>query len=134
MIDIDIDIVTFKELSLGDMFLYRDNIYMTTAYIKASNMDNEEINCINLNNGFFNYLTDDTKIIPLEAHLKCALAAGGTYKPKTPAIRPICDCYEKPISGYGEGRCNGTAERDYCSCKGNTRKCDFYPEVRENGR
>lgn len=29
------------------------------------------------------------------------------------------------------GYCNGTRERDECSCCGNRAKCDFYPEVRE---
>ena len=27
--------------------------------------------------------------------------------------------------------CNGTRERDECSCGGDRTKCDFYPEVRE---
>lgn len=29
------------------------------------------------------------------------------------------------------GVCNGTKERDECSCGGDRTKCDFYPEVRE---
>ena len=32
-----------------------------------------------------------------------------------------------------EGRCWGTKECEPCSCGGNRSKCDFYPEVRENG-
>ena len=27
--------------------------------------------------------------------------------------------------------CNGTKERDFCSCSGDRRYCNFYPEVRE---
>lgn len=27
--------------------------------------------------------------------------------------------------------CNGTKERDICSCGGDKTKCDFYPEVKE---
>ena len=53
-----------------------------------------------------------------------------------------CDCYfteEKykiyyPFNCYHlvtVGRCNGTKERDVCSCKGDETKCDFYPKVRE---
>lgn len=35
--------------------------------------------------------------------------------------------------GYMEdySYCNGTRERDECSCGGDKTKCDFYPEVRE---
>lgn len=59
-----------------------------------------------------------------------------------------CDCYfaEEAYEAYRPsnffnnflyyhpetlGRCNGTKERDVCSCKGDRTKCDFYPEVRE---
>lgn len=53
-----------------------------------------------------------------------------------------CSCYfteEKykiyyPFNRYHlvtVGRCNGTKERDECSCNGDKTKCDFYPEVRE---
>lgn len=60
-----------------------------------------------------------------------------------------CDCYHveskrkytfnhitgDPI-GYDIdiGVCWGTKECDECSCGGDETKCDFYPEVRENGR
>ena len=30
--------------------------------------------------------------------------------------------------------CNGTKERDECSCGGDRTKCDFYPEVREKAK
>lgn len=30
--------------------------------------------------------------------------------------------------------CNGTKEREECSCGGDKTKCDFYPEVREKAR
>lgn len=56
-----------------------------------------------------------------------------------------CDCYregkrfeynpiimESVITSYGY--CNGTKERDECSCDGDRTKCDFYPEVREKGK
>ena len=53
-----------------------------------------------------------------------------------------CDCYceEYAITGWLgpykqirelKTRCNGTRERDECSCGGDRTKCDFYPEVRE---
>ena len=53
-----------------------------------------------------------------------------------------CDCYELDerfrynlAFGWGHtetyGRCNGTRERDECSCGGDKTKCSFYPEVRE---
>lgn len=50
-----------------------------------------------------------------------------------------CECYEeREVIDYYSlnsdrrliGICNGTKERDGCSCKGNRTKCDFYPEVR----
>lgn len=43
----------------------------------------------------------------------------------TPLMRPMRPIY-KTIA-----RCNGTRERDGCSCGGDRTKCDFYPEVRE---
>ncbi len=53
-----------------------------------------------------------------------------------------CDCYctEEQIIGWHTpvdpiirvvSKCNGTRERDACSCGGDRAKCDFYPEVRE---
>lgn len=53
-----------------------------------------------------------------------------------------CDCYctEEKIIGWHTpvdpkttivSKCNGTRERDECSCGGDRTKCDFYPEVRE---
>lgn len=52
-----------------------------------------------------------------------------------------CDCYNeqtKIIGWLGPDEvirktvcvCNGTKERDVCSCGGDRAKCDFYPEVR----
>ena len=41
---------------------------------------------------------------------------------RTPMMEPIY----KTVT-----RCNGTRERDECSCGGDETKCDFYPEVRE---
>lgn len=37
-----------------------------------------------------------------------------------------CSCYTD------NGRCMGTKEVDLCNCGGDMRKCDFYPEQREN--
>ena len=56
-----------------------------------------------------------------------------------------CDCYCKserfeynPIIMKGVmnpySYCNGTKERDECSCGGDRTKCDFYPEVREEAK
>lgn len=56
-----------------------------------------------------------------------------------------CDCYCKserfeynPIIMKGVinpySYCNGTKERDECSCGGDRTKCDFYPEVREKAK
>ena len=54
-----------------------------------------------------------------------------------------CECYEeKEIIDYSSlysGRritsiCNGTKEREMCSCKGNRAKCDFYSDVREKAK
>lgn len=53
-----------------------------------------------------------------------------------------CDCYceSYEITGWLgpyeqirklRKRCNGTKERDECSCGGDRIKCNFYPEVRE---
>ena len=53
-----------------------------------------------------------------------------------------CTCYctgERTLYNYmgfktytePYGYCNGTRERDECSCGGDLTKCDFYPEVRE---
>lgn len=60
-----------------------------------------------------------------------------------------CDCYHtetkrrytyNPITGDPIGHdveigvCWGTKECEECSCGGDETKCDFYPEVRKNGR
>lgn len=56
-----------------------------------------------------------------------------------------CDCYQESyeISGWIgpyeqvrklRKRCNGTRERDECSCGGDRTKCDFYPYVRERAK
>lgn len=53
-----------------------------------------------------------------------------------------CDCYieDRELADYTPlmkpiyktvARCNGTRERDECSCGGDRTKCDFYPEVRK---
>lgn len=54
-----------------------------------------------------------------------------------------CSCYgltrklkgwldaETPIYGEQYGVCNGTKERERCSCNGNKLKCDFYDYIRE---
>ena len=59
-----------------------------------------------------------------------------------------CNCYHtqpKTVYTYNQftgspiahdtevGVCWGTRECDECSCGGDTRKCDFYPKVREQG-
>ena len=51
-----------------------------------------------------------------------------------------CDCY-KEVDYFNpdilssmfitRGVCNGTKERDLCTCKGDPAKCDFYPEKRK---
>ena len=49
-----------------------------------------------------------------------------------------CNCYEE-VQLYNPynyvlkeyGICNGTKERDRCTCGGDPAKCDFYPEKRE---
>lgn len=59
-----------------------------------------------------------------------------------------CDCYKTtkrnrhtlhitaiPVEYEVEvGICNGTRERDECSCGGDRTKCDFYPEVRARAK
>lgn len=51
-----------------------------------------------------------------------------------------CTCYNtikkyySPVGWEDVGICNGTKERDECSCEGNMSKCDFYPEVREKAK
>jgi hypothetical protein len=56
-----------------------------------------------------------------------------------------CDCYHEEYEVIGwlgpyeqvrklRKRCNGTKERDECSCGGDRTKCDFYPEVREKAK
>lgn len=43
-----------------------------------------------------------------------------------------CECYEQINNSTGGFApiCNGTKEREVCSCGGNKEKCDFYPEMR----
>ena len=51
-----------------------------------------------------------------------------------------CKCWEefKQIKGWYENKpmyiivpiCNGTKEREKCTCDGDITKCDFYPEYR----
>ena len=56
-----------------------------------------------------------------------------------------CDCYCVEEHWYMKpdpwrwavsdvAKCNGTKERDVCSCGGDPAKCDFYPEVREKAK
>lgn len=45
-------------------------------------------------------------------------------KAKKTHTRVICECYD--LSHH----CMGTAERDECDCGGDTRRCDFFSEVR----
>ena len=53
----------------------------------------------------------------------------------------ICDCYyeitktsfniQEPKTKIKYGVCFGTKECEECSCKGDTSKCNFYPEKRK---
>lgn len=56
-----------------------------------------------------------------------------------------CKCWEeetKRIVGWYRGEpihktvqiCNGTKEREECSCEGNKSKCNFYPENRKESK
>lgn len=47
------------------------------------------------------------------------------YEVNRQPIGYLCSCFD-----FKECRCNGTKERDFCSCGGNKLACDFYPEVR----
>lgn len=40
-----------------------------------------------------------------------------------------CDCYH---TEYGRPQCWGTKARSDCTCGGDERECDFYPEERNN--
>lgn len=40
-----------------------------------------------------------------------------------------CECYH---DGFGGPRCYGTKERESCSCGGDVKKCDFYPNKRND--
>lgn len=48
------------------------------------------------------------------------------------------ECYMDPMNlnprSIKVGFCNGTRERERCSCKGNRLDCDFYPEVKEKAQ
>ena len=66
------------------------------------------------------------------------LEEGKEFKPMVK-----CDCYfeQETLDYYSlnsdrrlVGRCNGTKERDVCSCGGDRAKCDFYSEVRKKAR
>ena len=57
-------------------------------------------------------------------------------KPKGRSVkvkkRQICTAWEKGHWFCKDmDTCNGTREREPCSCKGNTQRCDFYPEKRK---
>lgn len=55
-----------------------------------------------------------------------------------------CECYEEyksPDYSFMSRSgvkivavCNGTKEKEVCSCKGNRVKCDFYSDVREKAK
>lgn len=57
-----------------------------------------------------------------------------------------CECWElrktivgwhdkSPLYGqYTKQICNGTKEREECTCGGDVTKCDFYPEKRKEGK
>lgn len=60
-------------------------------------------------------------------------------------MKDMCDCYieDRELVDYTPlmkpiyktvARCNGTRERDECSCGGDKTECDFYPEVREKAK
>ena len=60
-------------------------------------------------------------------------------------MKKKCDCYKTierlhytPFytQAYYEtvGICNGTKEREECSCGGDRTKCNFYPEIREKAK
>lgn len=121
MIDIDISTTEFKELSNGDIFLYKDKMYLVIPYIRT---EYDEYNCLELPRCSLNYVNDKSNVMPLEGHFQCFLKPGGIISTS------ICKSWEPPISGYGEGRCMGTKEMEYCSCDGDVRKCDFYPQKR----
>lgn len=124
MIDIDVDMITFKDLFYGDVFLYNNIIYMKAL----NNTPTDEFNCVNLSEACFDFCANSSHVIPLEAHLQCSFILAGTT-PRVKPTRKLCDCYDKDSN-----RCNGTKERDYCNCRGDTYKCDFYPDVKKNGR
>lgn len=60
----------------------------------------------------------------------CGGNCGGSHNchnEKEEEINPIiCDCFDN-------GRCNGTRERDECSCEGNPINCDFYDYIKVKG-
>lgn len=51
------------------------------------------------------------------------------YYSKNFGVIPICDCYDLEYE-----RCNGTKNRERCSCQGIMKNCDFYPEYRERDK
>ena len=46
---------------------------------------------------------------------------------KTGGLTSVCSSYD---DAGPTPRCNGTKDRDFCSCGGNPLDCDFYPEKR----
>jgi len=47
-----------------------------------------------------------------------------------------CECFDFDGMCHGKPiyRCNGTRERELCSCEGNKYRCDFYENVRLKGK
>lgn len=54
------------------------------------------------------------------------------YKGKRYTYHPITG--QRIVHDVERGICNGTRERDECSCGGDETKCDFYPEIRERAK
>lgn len=87
----------------------------------------------------------DTDVIRLDLCRDCcknavtSLKTIASAKDKPTLNKAPCNAYhpmknDDPYAMFGSkynGRCWGTREIDPCRCGGDRRKCDFYPEVRE---
>ncbi len=73
-------------------------------------------------NPFYEQVQED---IPEEVPAKKASVGGMTVD----LPKETCYSYD-----FKESRCLGTKEMDFCTCRGDPAKCDFYEDVREKAK
>ena len=61
------DSCEFKEISIGDMFLFNGNLYMKTPEVKPVAFNNITCNSVGVEDCRLYFLHDDNDVIPVDA-------------------------------------------------------------------